>query len=264
MRDVHIIFLIFYLASNLSQQFDGVFTIPEGRSSIAGCTIFWPSGTLTVKFCNIAATNKNIIFRANVSPAQSRFPAPNGKEMSNFRSNFPLRLIKRLGLKVFASLNRFSSSCATCSMVNTKPPWHQHKNNFFFVWLYILDFIPWANHNRLLLCHAERHVERHSVQVCPVACFPSVQLQYMANCKYFMYVKYNQSLRFSLKNTLFCRLRLVGDLCQHSHRFLADIFALFQDPISIVGTNMLKWLLLPILLGTWNQWPYVPIDRLQI
>lgn len=59
--------------------------------------IFAPFGIAILKFCNIAATIRNITFLANVSPAHKRFPAPNGKDLSNFGENLPFLSKKRSG-----------------------------------------------------------------------------------------------------------------------------------------------------------------------
>lgn len=67
------------------------------------------SGYLKLKFCKIAVKHKNIVFLAKVSPAQSRFPAPNGRLKSFFRHNFPSSSKNLSGLNTSGSFQiRFS------------------------------------------------------------------------------------------------------------------------------------------------------------
>lgn len=61
----------FYLASNLTQKSLGMRMSPQTVSFTLG--ILSPTG-FKLKFCRMAVADKNIVFRANVSPAQSRRP----------------------------------------------------------------------------------------------------------------------------------------------------------------------------------------------
>lgn len=51
-----------------------------------------------LKFCMIADATMNKVFLANVSPAQSLLPAPNGNDLSNLGDNFPRVSKNRSGL----------------------------------------------------------------------------------------------------------------------------------------------------------------------
>lgn len=143
-----------YLVSNLSQNSAGTLTTPIGTTSNAGSGILWPSGTLIVKFCKIAARNKNSILRVKVSPGHVREPTPNGREVSDAKFNFPVfSLMKRLGLKVFASLNIFSLSCAICSTVYTMLPLRRYLLLFWIQNCMVLN-LPVAHHSHWFLYHA--------------------------------------------------------------------------------------------------------------
>lgn len=55
-------------------------------------------GNVISKFCARADKTKNSVFLANVSPAQRRFPAPKGKDLSNCGAKCPVLSKNRSGL----------------------------------------------------------------------------------------------------------------------------------------------------------------------
>lgn len=89
---------------------------------LEGRGIFSFSAIDISKFCIIAVATKNNVFLANVSPAQSRFPAPNGIDLSNLVSNFPDSSRNRSGLNVLGSSHVSSSECEPCKDEKTIAP----------------------------------------------------------------------------------------------------------------------------------------------
>lgn len=91
--------------------------MPVSVSSIDG--IVSQSAGLTVKLCIIAVTNMNIVLRANVSPAHSRLPAPNGNDRSLLKHNLPFWSRNRSGLNRSGCSQTVGSLCDAYSDVMT-------------------------------------------------------------------------------------------------------------------------------------------------
>lgn len=68
-----------------------------------------PGGKLTLNDWKKAVVTKNNIFRANVSPAQSRLPALKGNETSFFSDKLPWASKNRSGLNLWGSSQTHSS-----------------------------------------------------------------------------------------------------------------------------------------------------------
>lgn len=75
-----------------------------------------------LKFWISADKIKNNEFRANVSPAQSRFPAPNGNDLSNLGENCPAASRNRSGLNNCGCSNVCSSWWAAFKAGTTTVP----------------------------------------------------------------------------------------------------------------------------------------------
>lgn len=97
-----------------------------------GSGIFAFSGKLKLKFCINAVATRNITFRANVSPAHKRLPAPNGNDLSSFTENCPFESKNRSGLNSSGFSHTDGSSLFAVSDANTIEPFSDeidiHKN----------------------------------------------------------------------------------------------------------------------------------------
>lgn len=96
-----------YRVKNL-KRYSGIYRIKPVHV-FEGKGISLSSGVAILKFCMIADATKNIVFLANVSPAQSLFPAPNGSDLSSFGENFPNESKNRSGLNKSECSHVFSS-----------------------------------------------------------------------------------------------------------------------------------------------------------
>lgn len=103
-------------------QWSGVVRINPLKLSL-NSLIGAPGGELTLNVWKKADVNKKSIFRANVSPAQSRFPALNGNDMSFFSDKLPSQSKNRSGLNFCGSSHTDSSWFAELSAATTTVSW---------------------------------------------------------------------------------------------------------------------------------------------
>lgn len=94
--------------------------MPVTVSDGSGICSFFAGAML--KFWMMAVATKNSAFRANVSPAHTRLPAPNGIDLSSFGQNCPDSSKNRSGINSFGRCQAVSSLWDACSDENTIVP----------------------------------------------------------------------------------------------------------------------------------------------
>lgn len=125
------------------------------------------AGSSMLKFCTKADTTRNNEFRANVSPAHRRFPAPNGSDLSSLGENIPDSSKNRSGLNSSGESQVFSSLWAPCNDENTIVPcsnrfwwncwkWKDHFDVYEFIPLECRS--PWKSYLQWL--YAANRMER--------------------------------------------------------------------------------------------------------